>query len=109
DFTPADDSTKPLVVIINESMARQLWPGENPVGKRIGGSTPFMSNPREIIGVVSDTRSVGNFDNAEGRFQFYRALGQWGQNTVTVAVRTQQSPETLALDLRRTVAELDPD
>ena len=109
DFTAADDATKPPVVIINESMARQLWPGENPIGKRIGGATPFMSSPREVIGVVSDVRAVANFDNVEGRFQFYRALAQWSVNSVSLALRSHQAVETLAPDLRRIVAELDSD
>jgi putative ABC transport system permease protein len=109
DFNADDDATKPLVVVINESMARQLWPGENPIGKRIGGATPFMSNPREIIGVVSDVRSVANFNNVPGGFQFYRSLAQWSQHTVTIALRSRHAPDTLAADLRRVVAGLDPD
>jgi predicted permease len=109
DFTAADTNDKPMVVVINESMARKLWPGQNPIGKRIGGATPFMSNPREIIGVVSDVRSVANLDNVEGRFQFYRALTQWNQNTATIALRSRLAPEALAQDLRRVVAEIDPD
>ena len=108
-FTAADADGKPLVIVINESMARQLWPGENPIGKRVGGATPFMSNPREIIGVVSDVRSVANFDNAEGRFQTYRSISQWNLNSATIAVRTHIAPEILAQDLRRTIAEIDPD
>jgi putative ABC transport system permease protein len=109
DFTAADANGKPYVVVINESMARQLWPGQNPIGKRIGGATPFMENPREIIGVVSDVRSVANLNNVEGRFQFYRALAQWNQGFATIALRSRTAPETLAPDLRRAVAEIDPD
>ncbi len=108
DFTAADNADKPLVVVINESMARQLWPGENPIGKRIGGATPFMDNPREIIGIVSDARSVANFDT-EGSFQFYRSLAQWNQNFATLALRTKIAPEAVARDLRRAIAEIDPD
>ena len=109
DFTAADTHDRPLVVVINESMARQLWPGQDPIGKRIGGATPFMSNPREVIGVVSDVRAVGSLNNVEGRFQFYRALTQWNLNVATIAVRSRQAPEALAQDLRRELAELDPD
>ena len=109
DFTAADTSDKPKVVVINESMARQLWPGENPIGKRIGGATPFMSNPREVIGVVSDVRSLANLDNVEGRFQFYRALTQWNLNVAEVVLRTRAAPEALAPELRRVITEIDPD
>jgi putative ABC transport system permease protein len=109
DFTAADANGKPYVVVINESMARQLWPGQNPIGKRIGGATPFMENPREIIGVVSDVRSVASLNNVEGGFQFYRALAQWNQSFATIALRSRTAPETLAPALRRAVAEIDPD
>ena len=109
DFTAADTNGKPFVVVINESMARRLWPGQNPIGQRIGGATPFMENPREIIGVVSDVRSVASLNNVEGSFQFYRALAQWNQSFATIALRSRTAPETLAPDLRRAVAEIDPD
>jgi predicted permease len=109
DFNAGDTNDKPMVVVINESMARKLWPGQDPIGKRIGGATPFMSNPREVIGVVSDVRSVANLDNVEGRFQFYRALTQWNQNTATIAIRSRLAPEALAQDLRRVVTAIDPD
>ena len=70
-------------------MARAVLAGrESAVGKRIGGATPFMANPREIIGVVSDVRSAGNFDDVEGRFQLYRALAQWNHRSATIALRS---------------------
>ena len=110
DFSPLDHAGQPLVVIINESMARQLWPGQSPIGKRIGGGTPYMSNPREIIGVVSDVRATATLDDVEGQFQMYRALSQWSaQDFATIALRSRISPEILAPDLRRAVAEIDSD
>ncbi len=109
DFSPTDTNDSPPVVVINESMARQLWPGQSPVGKRIGGGAPFMSNPRQIIGVVSDVRAVGNLNNVEGRFQFYRALTQWNMGVARIALRSRLPPEVLERDVRRVVAEMDPD
>ena len=55
-FTDQDTEQTTKVVVVNESMARQLWPGESPVGKRI---TIWRDEkfPREIIGVVGDTRA----------------------------------------------------
>ena len=54
-FTDQDTEQTPKVLIVNESMARQLWPGESPVGKRI---TVWRDEkfPREIVGVVGDTK-----------------------------------------------------
>lgn len=109
DFAPTDTADKPMVVLINETMARQLWPGQNPLGRRIGGASPFMENPREVIGVVSDVRPIANLNNTEGEFQFYRALTQWNQNFASIAVRTLLPPEALAAELRRALAEIDPD
>jgi putative ABC transport system permease protein len=109
DFTEHDRTDNPAVVVINETMARQFWPGENPVGKRIGGATPFMENPREIIGVVSDARSAATLDDRGERFQFYRSLYQWSFNSAAIVLRSRQAPETVAHDLRRALAELDPD
>lgn len=52
------------VVVINETMARQLWPTENPLGQRIligqGGGPAFEDlSPREVVGVVADVRQFG--------------------------------------------------
>ena len=109
DFTADDRAGNRAVVVINETMARQFWPGENPVGKRIGGATPFMENPREIIGVVSDVRASGSLDDRAGRFQFYRSLAQWSGNSATIVLRSNHAAEAVAQDLRRTLVQLDPD
>ncbi len=109
DFTGEDHAGNPAVVVISQAMARQFWPGENPVGKRIGGATPHMSNPREIIGVVSDVRSAATLDDRGGRFQFYRSLRQWSFNSATIVLRSRHAPEAAARDLQRALAELDAD
>ncbi len=109
DFTDDEHAGNPAVVVINETMARTFWPGESPVGKRIGGATPYMSNPREIIGVVSDVRAAATLDDRGGRFQFYRSLAQWSFNSATIALRSRHAPESVAQDLRRALAELDSD
>jgi predicted permease len=109
DFTARDNERAPHVVIINESMARKFWPGENPVGQRIGGAVPFMKEPREIIGVVSDARSLAALGLADGRLQMYRPLAQRPPTLAAIALRTRVTPESVAPDLRRLAAGLDPD
>ncbi|MFA5057720.1 MAG: ABC transporter permease [Opitutaceae bacterium] len=98
---------RPRVVIINETMARTLWPGEDPIGKRISSSA---DDPQweEVIGVVRDVGFAANFGTPDTRLQAYRPLvfDPWGY--VTIALRAA-APETLAGPLRRLVAELDPD
>jgi predicted permease len=109
DFSPGDHAEAPAVVIVNAAMARALWPGENPIGKRIGSASPFMSNPREVIGVVSNVRPTARLGVAEDRFQMYRPMAQRHQGGMVVAVRTRMAPEALAPELRRVVAGIDPD
>jgi predicted permease len=98
----------PRVAIINETMARQFWPGESAVGKRVGGTNAKERDWTEIIGVVRDVGFVGNFGLPDTRFQMYRPLVQepWGYLSVTLR---SKNPESLAEPLRRAVAEIDPD
>src|SRR5262249_54038193 len=58
DFTEADKKDAPLVVIINELMASQYWPGENPIGRRIQ-IFPDPNLWREIVGVVGNVKLKG--------------------------------------------------
>ncbi len=109
DFTEDDRAGSPLAVVINETMARRFWPGESAVGKRIGSATPYMENPRLVIGVVSDVRPAATLDDRAGRFQFYRSLYQWSFNSASIVLRARHAPESVAQDLRRALAELDRD
>jgi len=61
-FTEQDDSAAPAVIIINQAMARQYWPSGDPLKDRIqigAGGPPLDAGPRDIIGIVSDTRDAG--------------------------------------------------
>jgi putative ABC transport system permease protein len=61
-FTEQDDSAAPGVVIINQAMARQYWSKGNPLSDRIqigAGGPAFAEPPRQIVGVVGDTRDAG--------------------------------------------------
>jgi predicted permease len=98
----------PAVAVINETMARQLWPGESAIGRRIGDNDPKQRNWVEIIGVVRDVGFVGNFGLPDTRLQIYRPLVQEPWGYLNIALRARH-PETLAEPLRRAVAELDPD
>lgn len=97
DFTTADTTNRPRVVIINETMARVYWPAESPVGKRIDGA--------EIVGVVNDVRFPANPAESKTPFQTYRPFAQEPHGWLTVALRGNVPAETL----RRAVAEVDPD
>ena len=97
----------PRVVVINETMARTLWPGEDPIGKRISFSA---DHPQweQVIGVVRDVSFAANFGTPDTRMQAYRPLVFVPRAYLNIAVRGA-APETLAAPLRRAVAALDPD
>ena len=98
----------PPVAIINESMARQFWPGESAIGKRLGSTDAGAREWAEIIGVVRDAGYVANLGLPDTRLQLYRPLVQEPWGTLSIALRAH-NPETLAEPLRRAVAALDPD
>ena len=108
-FNADDRDGKPQVVVINEAMARTLFPGENPVGRRIGD--PDTANPSwwEIVGVVSDVGAPASLTSPDTRFQTYRPIAQQSFNFATIAVRGRVAPEQLTSELRRIVTAIDPD
>ena len=61
-FTDDEDASKPLVVVINKALARQYFPGEDPVGKKMGDTELTPKSIREIIGVVDDVKE-GSLDS----------------------------------------------
>ena len=58
-FTDAEDGSKPMVIIINETFAKKYFPGEDPIGKRVGDTELTPKSMREIVGVVADFKDAG--------------------------------------------------
>lgn len=108
DFTAADRSGSPAVVIVNQTLAQQLWPNENPIGKRLGSSDPAKRDWMEIVGVVNDVGFLMN-PNPPTKFQIYRPMAQTGGNYFAVVAHTSVPAHTLADELRRAVERVDPD
>jgi putative ABC transport system permease protein len=108
-FAPTDRAGSPAAVIINETMARTLFPGENPIGKRLVSVNLAEPNPREIIGVVNDVRGASSLNEPDTRFQLYRSHTQFPSGYVAIVLRSRIAPEMLGNELRRAVAEIDPD
>ena len=105
-----DTRTSPRVVIIDERMARQFWPGENPIGRRIrtGGfdvtpDTPWMT----IVGVVNSVKQDAL--DAESRIAYYRFQGQTPSRAMNVVVRSATEPAGLTGAVTREIRALDPD
>jgi putative ABC transport system permease protein len=107
-FSSADGPGAAPVVIVNETMANRLWPGGDPLGRRIRfgpprpGATWFT-----VVGVVGDMRRQGL--EAEPVSQVFEALAQNPSGRVILFARTSQAdPLELAGPLRAAVRELDP-
>ena len=108
-FDDGDTPTSPRVFIINQAMARGLFGGESPLGRRIaqaGGETVVWG---EIVGVVADIQSVAS-DRLAVRYQLYQPMAQEPRHFNEVAVRTAGlPPSTLVDSIRTTMMSLDPD
>ncbi len=104
-FTDFDDDHAPLVAIVNQTMARQLWPGENPIGKRFRTETD--SDPLiEVVGLAGDGKyqNIGEdpqpwfYIPSRQEFQPYRAL----------MVRSAAPPESLIPEVEGEIRSLAP-
>jgi putative ABC transport system permease protein len=107
-FVDRDTGEAPPVVIINETMARQFWPGEEALGKRLkyGGSNSSDSW-KEIVGVVADVRRTG-FDH-EVRPETYLPHAQASAGGMTLVIHTDREPLGLASTVRAAVWDIDRD
>jgi putative ABC transport system permease protein len=104
-FTPADREDAPLVVVINEALARKYFPGESPIGKRVRLGA-FQQVPREIVGVVGDVRQTTL--EAEAPPAVYLPLQQAPYPFLSIVVRTAGPPDQLAGALRRELRAVNP-
>ena len=105
-FTPQDDAKAPRVAIINETMARQFFPNEDPIGKRIN-ITNGPDTWREIVGIVGDIKQYG-VDKATSA-QSYEPFAQVPFTSLNVVIRTNGSPAALLGALRPAVYAVDKD
>ncbi len=106
-FTDADVADRPSVVIINETTARNFWPNESPIGKRISNTGPNKKY-QEIVGVVNDIAFPGSLGEPYTRFQAFVPLAQASPSYLTITLRTPLSPEAIGNSLRQAIASLDP-
>ena len=113
EFTDADRADSRNVAIINETMASRLWPGGDPLGKRIGDPDPAHPDWLEIVGVVNDVHStIEIVRRPDTPFQVYRPLVQTPSQFVhwfNVAVRSTVPEATVGSALRAAVQQIDPD
>jgi predicted permease len=108
NFTDADRSSSTPVAIIDESMARALFPNESPLGHRMTGLKVDGHGWVEIVGVIPDQQFAVAMGAPATPFQVFIPLAQETWNYVTVVVKAQH-PENFADSLRRAVEDQDPD
>jgi putative ABC transport system permease protein len=108
-FTAQDTTTTPRVVVISETMARRYWPGQDPIGKRIGtGRIQRPEDWTQVIGVVKDVRQFELA--ADVRPQMYLPHTQRGFfPSDDLVVKTDVDPASMASTVRNAVWEIDKD
>jgi predicted permease len=104
DFTERDTKGSLNVIIINETLAKNLWPGENPIGKIVRADDP----ERTVVGVVGDVHHMA-LEEASGN-EFYIPMRQTQDyGTVDMVVRTSLPTAELASRLREALRPIEPD
>jgi predicted permease len=102
-FTPGDDIAGERVAVVNETMARTLWPGQDPIGRCLMTDTLSCSR---VVGVVEDARRF-RLVHEDAAMQYYVPLGQDVAGTMLL-VRPAGSPASMAEPVRRELQRLDP-
>jgi putative ABC transport system permease protein len=92
------------VAVINETAAKHLFPGQNPVGKHIANSRDMLQ--REIVGVAADVKF--NALNVASVEEMYLPMAQVPWPNTTLLVRSQENSQTLVAAVRAKIAEVDP-
>ncbi|MGB7921784.1 MAG: ABC transporter permease [Pyrinomonadaceae bacterium] len=108
-FTEQDKKESAPVVLIDETLAERYWPNEDPVGQRMGFNRDDKGQPiwREVVGVVGHVKHYGL--DAESRVQIYLPYLQVSRSSMSLVVRTDGDPASLAPALRREILALDKD
>jgi putative ABC transport system permease protein len=104
-FSEADGLHAQVPIMINETLARRFFPGEDPLGKRL---LVMDDKPHEIIGVVGDARQWGLDKPPDPEVYFSYAQMAFGSGT-TLVVRTNVEPGSLSEGLRRAVRDVNAD
>jgi predicted permease len=111
-LSQADDERAAPVALINETLARRYWPGEDPIGKRFTNSRPRPGEPPRwftVVGVVGDVRhkSLTEPPDAELFWSYRQAAGWLGSAWLVVRSRAAGGAAGMAPLLRRAVRAID--
>jgi putative ABC transport system permease protein len=97
------------VALVNETLARESWPGVDPIGKKLKiGRSPSSNNPwMTVVGLVRDIKQAGL--DVPSKPEMYLPLQQQPEQAIAVAIRTRQNFATLASGVRAIMRNLDSD
>ncbi len=104
-FTEQDGTNAPLVVILDEQVARRAWPGEGPIGKRVrsGPNSPWA----EVVGVVGHIRHESL--ESDQRWQIYWNYLQRARDRMSLVARTSGDARSLVSPVLGAIKTVDPD
>lgn len=106
-FTESDRAGAPYVLLVNQTAAREFWPNQNPIGKRVVMEWHPGHMVAEVVGVVGDLRHEG--PDKEANPTFYWEHRQFRHfPTMSLVVRTNGRPADIVPAIRGALGELDP-
>lgn len=108
-FPPVVKVNDPRIIVINESLARRLFPDGSALGRRIASldnGDPYWA---EVVGIVRDVDAAAATRDPSTPYQIYKPLAQEAWSYVMPVLRSQADPAALAEPLRRAISEVDPD
>jgi predicted permease len=104
DISPQDTASSEQVIVVNESMARNLWPEQDPIGKMVTNTCGYE---RKVVGVVGDVRHLA-LEQRSGN-EMYIPLRQCGdQPSTDLVVRSSHATAPLVAAVRETLKPLSP-
>jgi predicted permease len=119
-ITSSDTATSPLVIVVNRTLAKHYWPGQNPIGKRMHIGLPESPTPwMTVVGEIADIKQTSADADTQNQLympasQFKTLLGPFGTPEMlngtygTIVMRSQLPPEQMIGSLRSVVHGIDP-
>ena len=108
DIGDGDTFDRPLVAVVNETLARKAFPGQDPIGRQIV-CTFDRQDAMTIVGVVGDVRQRNPATDAAAECYMPYRQHTYNNRTLAVVMRTTGDPTALAATVRRVTAEVSPD
>jgi len=106
DVNDADTDDRPPVILVNDTAAKELWPNQDPIGKRMSLTFSSPEKMREVVGVVGDIKERG-LERVTPLAMFYLPHRQFPNSGMSLMVRGSGPPADLIGEVSRAVHEVD--